>query len=119
MTTSSVKSPPGAPGTPLAVTNRLVGGIDIPLAKFNSLRQWVPAVSDFIIWHGWWRGRWYGVVCAVNGPNVIVVKENLPALLFTLDPAEYEKHAIKISINKITTSPSGAYHVLKGDTWYI
>ena len=105
-------------GTPLAVTNRLVG-LYVPLAKWISIRKWVPAVSDFLIWHGWWRGRWYGVISEVRGPNVMVIKENLPSLLFTLDPAEYEKHGQLISVNKIMNSPPGAFHVLKGDTWYI
>lgn len=110
----------GAKGTQIApVKTRLsVAGIDVPLAKFRNIAGWEPKVTDFIIWHGWWK-RWYGVVSLVLDNEVIIIKENMPCLLFALRQEEYQKNTINIPISKIRGSSGGAFHVIQGDTWFI
>lgn len=110
----------GAKGTQVAaVRSRLtVAGVDVPLARFGNIAAWDPQVSDFIIWHGWFS-RWYGVVSLVLGDNVLIVKENLPCLLFSMPQSEYEKNSIQVPISKIKGSQGGEFHVLQKDIWYI
>ena len=110
----------GVKGTQVAaVRSRLaVSGVDIPLARFGNIAIWEPQVSDFIIWHGWFS-RWYGVVSLVIDNEVIIVKENLPCLLFSMSQSEYEKNSIQIPISKIRESQGGEFHVLQKDIWYI
>jgi hypothetical protein len=107
-------------GTPLPVTRFNGGaGIDIPLAKYRSKSQWVPQIGDFIIWHGWMWGRWYGVINAIDRQDVLVVKENLPCLLMTMNQASYSKNSKRIPIMDIINAPEGEYHILQGETWHI
>ena len=110
----------GVKGTQIApIKTRLTEiGLNVPLAKFRSIVGWTPQVSDFIIWHGFFS-RWYGVVSAIVQDEVIVIKENLPCLLFSLPQSEYNKNSIHVPIHKIINSKAGEYHVLQGDTWFI
>ena len=91
----------------------------VDLAKYRSIAIWQPKVSDFIIYHGWFRTRWYGIVSSVNGDELTVIKDGLPKLLFTMPPGEYAKNSVKVSVTSVRTSRGGEFHILQGDTWYV
>jgi len=92
---------------------------NIPLIKYRNIKLLEPKIGDFIIYHGLFWSKWYGVINTIDKTGIKVVKENLPCLLFNLDISEYDKHTITLSKTKIINSFPGAYHVLQGDVWYI
>jgi len=102
------------PSSPIA--NRIVGSLE--LACWKDLIKYKPKVGDFIIWHGWMH-RWYGVISEVNGDVIIVIKENLPKLLFTMPPSDYQKNSVQLSVTKIKFSRGGEYHLLQNGVWYV
>ena len=93
--------------------------VDAELARFNSLEKWRPAVGDFVIYHGWFRKRWYGIINAVYDGKVNIIKENLPLLLFTMSQDEYKDNSIELSEDKIKKSVKGTYTVLRDGVWHI
>jgi hypothetical protein len=101
---------------PIAIPRKLEGGI--ALAQWKGLETYIPKISDFIIWHGWWY-RWYGIITDINNGNLSILRENLPKLLFTTPEDERDKNTIKISITKIRSSRGGEYHVLQDGVWYV
>ena len=107
---------PTRPQTSSPVANRILGNID--LARWRDLATYNAKVGDFIIWHGWWN-RWYGVVSEINGDELVIIKENLPKLLFTMPQADHQKNSVKISLTRIRSSRAGEYHILQDGIWYI
>jgi hypothetical protein len=99
-----------------SVANRL-GDASIELARYRSITQWKPALSDFIIWHGWWR-RWYGVINGVLEDRVSIITDGLPCLVFTLSEQERTSSTIMTPIAKIRSSRGGEWHVLQNNVWY-
>lgn len=94
-------------------------GLDgVEIARFRSLNVWVPKVGDFIIWHGYFK-RWYGVIHDISGDRLMVVREHLPKLLFSLSPGEYKVNSIELSSGVIRTSRGGEYAILQDGVWYI
>ena len=91
------------------------------LAKTKHISTWSPSIGDFIIWHSWWRNRWYGIIRGINTNNncVIIVKENLPSLLLSLTPDELNSNSITRNIMKIKRSRAGEYAILQKEVWYI
>lgn len=89
------------------------------LAQSRPLGVWNPAVGDFIIWHGWIYGHWYGIINRVERDKLYVIKESLPKLLVTMAESDYEKNTIFVSASKVKTSVAGTYHVLQNGIWYI
>ena len=109
----------GAKGSPITTTVTRDSRMDIGLAKYSNLPRWQPKLTDFIIWHGWMWGRWYGIINGINDNTISVIKEGLPLLLFTMDQSAYEKNTIEIPINKIRNGRNGEYHVLQSGVWYV
>lgn len=91
----------------------------VDLAHFRSFAKYRPKVGDFIIWHGWFRKRWYGVVSNINGDELLVIKENLPKLLFTLSPSEFKSNTIMVSLTNIQTSRGGEFCVIQDGIYYV
>lgn len=109
----------GSQGTPIAVNRATASsGVSVELAKYRGLHDWKPKVGDFVIWHGWFT-RWYGVLSSIDGGDAIIIKENLPKLLFTLSSSEYTKNSIRVSIGKIVRSYGGEFHILQDGVWFI
>jgi hypothetical protein len=99
--------------------NRLQADVTEVLAQSRPLGVWNPAVGDFIIWHGWLYGRWYGIINRIERDKLYVIKDNLPKLLLTMAESDYEKNTIFESASKIKASVAGTYHVLQNNVWYI
>lgn len=118
---AGISNSSGAKGTPVAIaqTHRAANsGVSVELAKYRGLPDWKPKVGDFIIWHGWFT-RWYGVISGFDGGDAIIIKENLPKLLFTLSNSEYGKNSVKIPIVAIIRSRGGEYHVMQDGVWFV
>ena len=96
-----------------------VRGVNLVLAQYKNLREWQPKVTDFLIWHGWLWGRWYGIVSGVNDRNLIVIKEGLPSLLFMVPEDLHTKKSIEIPTDKVRNAARGEFHVLQEGVWYI
>ena len=111
----------GVEGTPVTstVTRGGHGRVEVGLAKYNTLSRWQPKLTDFIIWHGWLWGRWYGIVNGINGDNVRIIKDGLPYLLFTMNQQQHDKSTIEIHMGTIRNGRSGEYHILQDGTWYV
>ncbi len=90
----------------------------VGLATFGDLGNWRPKIGDFIIWTGWCF-RWYGVISAVDGDQLYIVKDGLPKLLFTIPESERSKYTIKKSAGSIKSSRGGEWSILQGSVWYI
>ena len=101
------------------MTTRLQPDINQALAQFRPLAGWTPQDGDFIIWHGWIMGRWYGVVNQIEGDKLYVIKESLPKLLFTMAESDYEENTIHLSAGRIRQSVGGEYHILQSGVWFI
>lgn len=108
----------GVKGTSVAPVVPRMGNLSVPLANYKSITEWNPKVSDIVIWHGWIR-RWYGVVSATHGDSVIIIRDGLPCLLFTMTPDQYKRNSIEISVHKIRNSGGGEFHTLQDGVWYI
>lgn len=90
------------------------------IAKFRSLRLWQPRIGDFIIYHGWLFGRWYGIISDVTREGRLsVIKDGLPFLLLTTLPDQQTDKSIEIPSSKIIQSRGGAYAVLQEGVWHI
>jgi hypothetical protein len=93
----------------------------IELARFRDIRNYIPKIGDFVIWHGMLYGRWYGIINNITEDEVIILKENLPKLLFSLSKSERDnKDNQKItSVNVIRTSRGGEYSILQDGVWLV
>ena len=96
-----------------------IRGVNLVLAQFKNIGDWQPKITDFIIWHGWFWGRWYGIVNGINDGKVIIVKEGLPSLLLMLPENAYSEHSIEVPVSKICCSSRGEYHILQEGVWFI
>jgi hypothetical protein len=88
------------------------------LARYRPMTAWRPKIGDFIIWHGWLRNRWYGVINSILDNEVTVITEGLPCLLFTIAESEREQHLVRIPLYKIKSSRGGEYHIQQEGVWY-
>lgn len=111
-----VDQAPGIQGSPVV---RGQGQLNVDLAKYLKLDSWNPKVGDFLIYHGWFWSRWYGIVNGVNDVEVSVIIESLPVLLFTMPSEAMAAKSKKIPIGDIKGASTGEYHVLQGEVWYI
>lgn len=91
--------------------------IDIALANYKPISQYIPKTGDFVVWHGWIT-HYYGVINAFNDNSINIIKSGMPSLLFTMDPAEMDKNSLKVSLSKIRKS-RGAYAILQNGIWYV
>jgi hypothetical protein len=91
---------------------------NVELARYRPLAAWKPTIGDFVIWHGWFLNRWYGVINSILDNEVTVITEGLPCLLFTLPESEREKHLVHIPLYKIKSSRGGEYHIEQNGVWY-
>ena len=105
--------------SPLQINRLSAAQIGVDLAKYRSLAIWQPKVSDFIIYHGWIRARWYGIVSSINDDEITIIKDGLPKLLFTMPPNEFQQNSVKLSASRIRSSRGGEYHILQGEVWYV
>ncbi len=101
-----------------ALPTRIHVDSGVELAKYRSFATYVPKISDFVIWHGWWK-RWYGIVTDIDNGVLSILTENLPKLLFTIPEDERQKRTIKISLTKIRSSRGGEYHIIQDGIWYV
>jgi hypothetical protein len=88
------------------------------IARYRSLGVWTPKVGDFIIWHGFFK-RWYGIIHDVSGDRLMIIREHLPKLLFSLPSSEYKTNSIELSSGIIRSSRGGEYAILQDGAWYI
>lgn len=109
----------GVKGAPLTPLGGRVETVQVPLARYKSLTEWVPELSDFIIYHGWLSKRWYGVVSGAQGSALNIVRENLPILLFNLTDEEQRQNTITLDIGTIKSGKPGEYHVLQNGVWFV
>jgi hypothetical protein len=105
-------------GTPITGVGR-GASVDTELARYNALANWRPKTGDFVIYHGWFRKRWYGIINAVDEGTIYVIKENLPVLLFTMGEDEYSNNTVKLSANKIRNALKGTYTIMRDGVWYV
>lgn len=89
------------------------------LARFSGFRLWEPKLGDFIVYHGWFYDRWFGVISSIDNGIASIITEGLPFLLFNLVPEEYTEHTKNVSIAKIKSSGGGKYAVLQNSVWYV
>ena len=94
----------------------------VQLAQFKSLSTWRPQIGDFIIQHGWLT-HWFGVINAIDGGSLSIIKAGLPVLLFSMDDAEMQKNTVILGINTIMRSRGGKFAVMQtingSNVWYI
>jgi hypothetical protein len=100
--------------------------IDVELARYKSIREYVPQVGDIIIKHGWiWaKTKWFGIVNNVNEDGSLnVIKEGLPCLLFTTPQSLLSKKTV--SIDPAALIVKGSYTAVQQDSkanqaiWYV
>lgn len=93
--------------------------LSVELAKYANLNRYVPKIGDFVVWHGWMWGHWFGVVSEISGGNIVIIRSGLPKLLFTTPESDRSKLTTKISIDKIRRSHGGEYTILQEGVWFI
>ena len=90
------------------------------LAKYRSLKTWKAQVGDFVIYHGLFMNRWYGIINEVaKDGHVSVIKDGLPFLLLTTPVDQQQDKTITMPSSKMAGCRAGEFAVLQGDTWYI
>jgi hypothetical protein len=103
-------------------TDKEMNNISINLINYNSLAKWTPNLGDVVVYHGWLT-HWFGVVNAIDGGTIHIVKAGIPLLLFTMDDIDMPKNTVKIGINKIKRSTGGKYSISQtiagSSMWYI
>ena len=92
---------------------------DSELAKFKPLSKWVPKVGDFVIHHGWFFSKWYGVISSISQSSVEMITDGLPVLLFTMVPEQQDKKKKIVSIAKIKMSRGGEFAVNQDNVWHV
>jgi len=97
--------------------------VQVDLAEYAPIGDWVPMVGDVIIWHGW-INHWFGIVSAAPPSGTLyVITSGLPIALFTMNPSKVEKATKKIDAHDIKSSRHGEWAILqtgKGKTvWYV
>lgn len=90
------------------------------LAKYKSLRTWKPQTGDFIIYHGWFINKWYGIINEVaKDGRISVIKDGLPFLLLTTPTDQQQGKTTTMPSSKIARCRAGEFAVLQDSTWYI
>lgn len=97
----------------------------VDLAKYRSIRDYIPHIGDMVIRHGVFsRTKWFGIVNGVTDDGTMsIVTEGLPYLLFTMPPTLFPKKSIQLHVSQMMTR--GAYSVSQHDknnnavVWYI
>jgi len=100
--------------------------VDAELIRYRSMREWVPAVGDVIIKHGWiFRTKWFGVINFVRPDGTLdIIKDGMLRLLVTTAPDSVRKKAITIVPDVIRAAAAGSYAVMQYDpnnsvVWYV
>lgn len=111
----------GTEGAPVATNIRRGGSLGAELAKYTTLDRWTPRISDFIVYHGWFRSRWYGIIDAVNREEdtVSIIYDGLPLLLLTMDPDIYKDRSMILPVKKIVNASKGSYCILQDGVWFL
>lgn len=86
--------------------------VDLELARYRNLSEYVPDVGDFIIEIGWFKTR-FGVVSGVRTNVISVVFSSLPFTLCTFTEEEQKKHTEDIHIADVVRSKAGQYTISK------
>lgn len=86
--------------------------VDLELARFRNLSEYVPDVGDFIIEVGWFKTR-FGVVSGVRTNVISVVFSSLPFTLYTSTEEDQKKNTQDIHISDIVRSKAGHYTISK------
>ena len=93
--------------------------VNMELVRYRQLTNYTPKMGDFIIYIGWMISRWYGVISAIDKDEIVVIKDGVPSLLFTMNESNYSKNTIRLELGDIIDSSPGAYSVLQDGVWYV
>lgn len=85
-----------------------------PLVQYCDIHTYTPKYGDYVIWSKWFT-TWHGVVIASDDDNVSVIFGGLPRLLFTMDPANFEKNTFKIPLGDLRDSVPGKWAIMRHD----
>lgn len=89
------------------------------IARFRAISKWSPKIGDFVVHHGWFWNRWYGIISDVRPNEISIITEGLPVLLFSLTSDQYDGKKKTVGIGVIRRSVGGAYAVLQDGVWFI
>lgn len=98
----------------------------VALMQFKDLAVYIPTISDFVVWSGWFT-TWTGVVSGYDQKTdeVLIIFSGMPYGLSVMFEDEYNKNTKKIPLADIKKAWKGSWHFQHHDTklnavyWYV